>query len=131
MLQKKALRIINNSNFRNASAPIFYNFKLLPIAEVFDLNCFKFIYKCLKDDRFPTFRKRIQDNNIDHKHETRYKSLLNPPPARLHICRKAYLFHSIYLWNNLNTSVKESKSLHSFKFKVKQILLDKIKPAEP
>ena len=130
VLQKKALRMITNSNFRDASAPIFYGLKLLPISEVFDLNCLKFLYKCLKDDRFPTLRKRILDNNTCHNHETRYKSLLNPPFARLHICRKAYLNHSIYLWNNLNSSVQESTSLHSFKFKIKQILLDKIKPSE-
>ena len=29
VLQKKALRMINNSNFRDASAPIFYGLKLL------------------------------------------------------------------------------------------------------
>ena len=130
VLQKKAIRMINNSHFRDASAPIFYGLKLLPISEVFDDNCLKFLYKCLKEDRFPTLRKRILDNNAHHNHETRYKSLLNPPYARLHICRKAYLSHSIFLWNNLESSVKESKSLNSFKFKIKQILLDKIKPPE-
>ena len=46
------------------------------------------------------------------------------------VCKMAYLCRSIYLWNNLDTSVKESKSLHSFKFKIKQILLENIKPPE-
>ena len=47
VLQKKAIRLISNSKFRDESAPIFYNLKLLPILKVFQLNCLLFIYKCL------------------------------------------------------------------------------------
>ena len=130
VLQKKALRLITNSYFRDASAPIFYHLKLLPIPEVYDLNCLKFLYKCMVSDRFPSLKQRILDNKSSHNYETRFKSLLKPPFVRLHICKKAYLSHSIYLWNNLDPCVKESKSLHSFKFKIKQILLGNIKPPE-
>ena len=130
VLQKKALRLITSSNLRYSSAPIFYHLKLLPIPEVYDLNCLKFLYKCMVSDRFPSLKQRILDNKSSHNYETRFKSLLKPPFVRLHICKKAYLSHSIYLWNNLDPCVKESKSLHSFKFKIKQILLENIKPPE-
>ena len=128
VLQKKALRIITNSNFRDASAPIFYNLKLLPIHEIFHLNCLKFLYKCLNDNKFPITKQRILQNNSSHGYETRHKYLLKPLFERLELCKKAFLSQSIKLWNNLNTSIKDSKALHIFKFKVKDLLLERIKP---
>ena len=128
VLQKKAVRLINNSNVRDPSAPIFYDFKILPIPQVFHFNCLKFIYKCLKENSFPVIRQRILDNCSYHSYETRHRSLLNPSFGRLHICKKAYLSQSINLWNTLDVSLKESKSLHIFKSNVKHFLLEKIKP---
>ena len=128
VLQKKAVRLINNSNVRDPSAPIFYDFKILPIPQVFHFNCLKFIYKCLKENSFPVIRQRILDNCSYHNYETRHRSLLNPSFGRLHICKKAYLSQSINLWNTLDVSLKESKSLHIFKSNVKHFLLEKIKP---
>ena len=130
VLQKKALRIINNSNYRDASAPIFYNLKLLPIPEIFHLNCLKFLYKCLKDNSFPVIKQRILQNNSSHGYETRYRYLLKPLFERLEICKKAFLSQSIKFWNNLNPIIKESKSLHSFKLKVKYFLLERNKPIQ-
>ena len=59
VLQKKALRIITNSNFRDASAPIFHDLKLLLIHEIFQSNCLKFLNKCLNDNNFPVIKQRI------------------------------------------------------------------------
>ena len=50
---------------------------------------------------------------------------MKPSFGRLDICRKAYLSQSINLWNNLDASIIESKSFHTFKFKVKLSLLEK------
>ena len=130
VLQKKALRIINNSNFRDASAPIFYSLKLLPISDIFHLNCLKFLYKCLIDNKFPLVKQRILQNNSSHDHETRYRYLLKPLFERLELCKKAFLSQSIKLWNNLSISIKQAKSLHSFKLKVKYILLERNRPTQ-
>ena len=128
VLQKKAIRIISNSNFRDASAPIFYQLKILPIFKVFHLNCLKFLYKCLNENRFPFIKNRLMNVNSSHDHATRFRSHIVPPFERLEVCKKAYLCKSIHLWNNLNAEMKESKSLFNFKNKVKHFFVEEMKP---
>ena len=129
VLQKKAIRLINNSKFRDASAPIFCDLKLLPISKVYELNCLLFIYKCLINNSFPSIRQRILQNSPSHSHATRNRNLLTPPMGRLEICKKAYVFQSVCLWNKLDVDTKDSKSLHNFRYKVKHNLLEDINPA--
>ena len=47
ILQKKAVRIINNSASLDHSDPIFKLLGLMTIFKVFKLNCLLFDYKCL------------------------------------------------------------------------------------
>ena len=129
VLQKKAVRLITNSNFRDASAPIFYDLKLLPVSKVFHLNCLQFLYKCLNNNSFPAIRQRILHHGSSHDHATRNKDLLKLPKERLEICKNACLYQSISLWNNLDTSIKESKSLLSFKYRIKHFLIEQTRPA--
>ena len=127
--QKKAVRLITHFNFRDESAPFFHNLKLLPISKVYHLNCLQFLYKCLNNNSFPDIRQRIFHHGSSHNHATRIRNLLKPLKERLDICKRSYLFQSISLWNNLETSIKKSESLPSFRYKVKQFLIEKIKPA--
>ena len=129
VLQKKAVRLITNSNFRDESAPIFYNLKLLPVLKVYHLNCLQFLYKCLNNNSFPAIRKRVLHHGSSHDHATRNRDLLKPPKERLDICKNACLYQSISLWNNLDTSIKVSNSLPNFRYKVKHFLIEQIKPA--
>ena len=106
VLQKKAIRIITNSKFRDPSAPILYMLKILPVFKVFELNCLKFMYRCLYENSFPYFKERLMNLNSSHDHATRYKSRLLPPFERLELCKNAFFCKSIHLWNNLNSNIK-------------------------
>ena len=128
VLQKKAIRIINNSSYRDESLPIFYNLKLLPIPQIFKLNCLTFIFKCLINNNYPILRYRILQNSSSHSHATRYRDLLKPPFERLEICKRSYLYQSVCLWNKLDNDNKDSKSLDNFKNNIKRNLLEEIKP---
>ena len=124
VLQKKAVRLITNANFRDASAPIFYDLKLLPISKIYHLNCLQFLFKCLNCNSFPFLRNRIMYNSSTHNHVTRSKDQLKPIRERLDICRNSYLSQSVSLWNNLDENIKESRLLNNFKYKVKLSLID-------
>ena len=126
VLQKKAIRLINNSKYRDPSAPIFYNLKLLPISKVFHLNCLIFIYKCLFNNSTLMMKQKILQNFPTHNHATRYRNHIRPPRERLEICRKSYVNQSIRLWNDLDEGIKESKSLHIFRARVKNNLYEAI-----
>ena len=67
--------------------------------------------------------------NSSHDHATRYKSRLLPPFERLELCKNAFFCKSIHLWNNLNSNIKECRSLNTFKSKVKLLFIEDNKPA--
>ena len=127
VLQKKAVRIIMNARNKEHSAPLFFQLKLLPISKVYHLNCLKLIFKCLYNNSYPNLRKNISFNCSTHNHATRYRNQIKPIRERLEICRNSYLSQSIFLWNKLNENIKECKSLHNFKNKVKDLFLDELK----
>ena len=129
VLQKKAIRLINNSEFRDPSAPIFYSLKLLPISKIFHLNCLLFFYNCLFNNSSPMIKHKILQNCPTHNHATRYRNQIRPPRERLEICRKSYRSQSIYLWNKLDKNIKESKSLQIFRNRVKYNIYEGINPA--
>ena len=124
VLQKKAVRLITNANFRDNSAPIFFNLKLLPISRIYHLNCLQFLFKVLHNDSFPYLKNRILYNYSTHNHITRNRYKLKPIRERLELCKNSYLSQSVKLWNNLDDNTKESKSLYNFKLKVKQSLIN-------
>ena len=123
ILQKKAVRIINNSSYDAESAPIFHSLSLLNISNLHKLNCLNFMYNCLSNNKFPEFRKRILENASSHDYNTRHKEQLNPPFERLEICRRSFLCKGIGLWNNLDVDVK-SRYFNYFKKTIKCKLID-------
>ena len=62
-LQKKVLRLVNNSQYLDNSDPFFNFLKTLAVHKVFKLNCLVFIYRCLKKDKFTDFRDRFIKNS--------------------------------------------------------------------
>ena len=58
-----------------------------------------------------------------HNYETRSRSLLNPPFQRLTQTQMSVDYNGPMEWNKLPNSIKNSKSLHIFKRKVKTYLL--------
>ena len=120
-LQKKAVRLVNNSYFLEHTAPIFNSLKILTLYQVFDNNCLIFIYKCIKDKKFPNFNREIIRNNDVHEHNTINNEHYRLPKGRLKIFRDAFLVHGLTLWNSLNTSIMNCNNLNNFKTNIKRI----------
>ena len=112
------------ANFRDESAPIFYELKLLPMSKIYHLNCLKFLFNCLDNKSFPFLSNRILYNSSAHNHETRFRNQLKPIREHLDICKNSYLSQSVSLWNNLDENTKDSRLLNNFKYKVKLSLID-------
>ena len=122
-LQKKAVRLVNNSQYLDHSDPIFKSLKILTVHKVFKLNCLVFIYRCLKKDKFTDFRDRFIKNSCFYSYGTRIGHLYRIPNERLDVCRNSYFVQGLTLWNLLDDEVKSSTSLDTFKKKVKVLVL--------
>ena len=123
VLQKKAIRLINNSHYLEHTLPIFKSLKLLTVFQVFELNCLKFIYKCIKTNQFPLLKRKLLCNSNVHNHNTRDKNLLRLPFVRLEMCKKSYFYRGILLWNRLDQIMKNCQSQNIFKKQTKIFLL--------
>ena len=123
-LQKKAVRLVNNSQYLDHSDPIFNSLKILTVHKVFKLNCLIFIYKCLKKDKFPDFKNRFIKNSYFYSYSMRNNHLYRIPRERLDVCRNSYFVQGLTLWNLLDDTVKSSTNLDIFKKKIKFLLLE-------
>ena len=124
-LQKKAVRIINKSNYLDHTAPIFKSLKLLTVFKVYKLNCILFIYKCLNCNYHPELRTRIQRHSEVHHYNTRNRNLFrNIDILRLRICQRSFLNVGMNLWNSLSQDDKQSITLHRLKTSMKEGLLN-------
>ena len=124
LLQKKAIRLINNSAYLDHTDPIFESLGFLKIFEVFKLNCLLFAFKFLKTDQYPAFKNQMLKNSMIHSHATRIHDLLRPPPQRLVICQRSYLYQSVNLWNSVDGNIRNYNCIISFKKIVKKLLIE-------
>ena len=124
-LQKKAIRIINRSNYLDHTAPIFKSLKMLTVYKVYELTCILFIYKCLKCNYLPDLKTRVLRNSEFHGYNTRNCDLFrNIDIIRLRLCQRSFLNYGINLWNSLSDEIKNSHCIYTLKNNVKLNLLD-------
>ena len=123
ILQKRALRIVHNSNYDANTSPIFTELKLLKFHDIhsFQLGIFMF---SLKNSTPPSkFSKLFLINSQIHNYNTR-----NAHSFRLPLCRTNTRQFSIYFqgpkfYNSLNSTITGWSSSASFKRKLKEFLL--------
>ena len=125
-LQKKSIRLVNNSYYLEHTAPIFQSLKILKVQQVFKLNCLIFMYKCTKNNKFPNFKLRLLKNFNVHSYNTRIKEHYRIPNLRLRLCREAYFVNGLILWNLLEDSMKMCPNLINFKQNVKELIIHNI-----
>ena len=122
-LQKRALRIVNNSTCDANTSPIFKELKLLKFHDIhsFQLGFFMF---SLKNSTLPSkFNNLFLINSQIHNYNTR-----NAHSFRLPLCRTNTRQFSVYFqgpkfYNSLNSTISGSSSSASFKRKLEEFLL--------
>ena len=124
ILQKKAIRIVNNSEYLAHTDPIFKSLGIPNIYQVFKLNCLLFAYKFLKTTQYPDFKKKIQKSSLIHSYKTRTNDLFRPPTERLELCKRSYLYQSVTLWNAVSVDIKRNNCIITFKKKVKALIME-------
>ena len=124
-LQKKAVRLINISNYLDHTEPIFRKLNILTIQKIFELNCLTFIYKCTKMEKFQHFKSLLISKSSIYCYDTRNKDQFRPPRSRLNIIRNSFFANGISLWNTLDIETKNSINIFRFKQKIKNDLLSK------
>ena len=119
-LQKRAVRNITLSDFRDHSAPLFKDLKFLRVNDIYLLNLGIFMYKhsmgILPKIFISYFTKRHDYHNYMTRNIDDYQLTKNNTKFSSKGVRSA----GPDLWNKLNSDVKKSKTLNTFKIKLKE-----------
>ena len=114
--------IFLNLNERDAS-----DFPLTSLKELISLDAASFIFK-LSNNLLPEISKGyFTYNNVYHNYNTRSANNFHIPFHRTSTTQSSIFYHGTILWNNLPTSIKNSKTLTQFKRQYKNHLFDVIR----
>ena len=125
ILQKRALRIVNNSTYDANTSPIFKELKLLKFHDIhsFQLGFFMF---SLNNSTLPSkFNNLFQINSQIHNYNTRNAHLFRLPLCRTNTRQFSIYFQGPKFYNSLTSTITASPSSASFKRKLKEFLLSK------
>ena len=127
-LQKRAIRICLNTNYKCHTKPLFYQLRSFNVFDIIDLNSLVFMYKAfhnLLPTNLLSYFKKVNDS---HNHNTRNNTLSFKVGFRrtskkaLSICIKGSK-----MWNALSPDIKLSRNANAFKKMLKSSLLEDYK----
>lgn len=124
-IQKKAVRIITNSNFTAHASPLFKKLNLLNIRDLSKLQLAVFMYKFYANQLPPSFNSYFTSNSSIHSYNTRQASNYHLFSLSTSHRRNSIVATGPKLWNGLPDDIKTVSSLAAFKRTLKIVLLAK------
>ena len=125
VVQKRAVRIINNVGFLAHTNMLFYKCNILKISDLHLYNIGIFMYELSKDNLPDAFVPFFQRNNTIHSYPTRQSNHFHLPRTRTVFANKTIIFTGPKFWNSLYNEIVESPSINSLKRKLRCFLLSK------
>jgi len=121
--QKKALRIITNSDWNCHTKPLFDKLHILSIFSLndFQVGCLMF---CATHSLLPKYFWDMFVYNSDiHEYDTRYKADVHSTHHRLNCLTFSIRIYGPTLWNSLAIDLRNVSAYHIFRNRYKHILL--------
>ena len=120
ILQKRSIRLLTGSGYREHTNPLFYRAKCLKLKDIYSLETAKLMYKIRNNvlsfanlDKFNLIK-----NCYTHKTRLSHKNNFFLPRTRTRLGQKSLSFAGIKIWNEIPSSLKEV-SFYRFKKAVK------------
>ena len=106
--------------YRDHTAPLFKKLSILPIDEINNEAIALFTFRYFNNTLPVTFDNFFKLNMKLHSHNTRSSTKIHIDHARTNYKKYSTKFKGCDIWNNLPTSIKNSKSLYVFKKNIKE-----------
>ena len=127
LLQKRAVRIISQADFRAHTNPFFYDNNILKVKDLYLLQLGQFMYKNTNDLLPKNFKTMFLKNRSFHQHSTRQSEEYHLPLLRTSFAKNTFIYDGPKLWNSFTDSLKNAPSLYTFKKRLKIFLFLKYK----
>ena len=112
-LQKRALRIMTNSQYNAHTEPLFKLLHLLKVKDIYENQCLKFWYKYVNNKLPNYFRNMFPYNHELHEIETRNHDRLHLYPTNISGARNVLRHHIPELLNKFPPHLVERFKMHS------------------
>ena len=122
-LQKRAIRIITNTKYRNSTKRAFHKLKILRLPEIYMLSALIFVFKFKNGLLPPVFGKQFLKNREYHNYMTRNAHQLRTPQAKTQLASTFIKKTGVDLWNGLQPQTKLLKKIWQFKKEIIPLLL--------
>ena len=120
--QKKAIRLIMKKQRHTHTNPLFYKLKLLKLNDICKLNTLIFIFKSLNNLVYSTLHFQIR---IVAGYQLRNNgNQLQVPFSRYNYVKAFIRIRGPNLWNTIPLAIRESRTLMTFKRKIKFLYID-------
>ena len=125
-LQKKAVRIVNNAGYLDPTTPLFANFNILKLNDLYYHRLGIFMYKYTHNMLPQTFNHLFSLTSSVHSYETRSSSRGDLYVSKNRTCflRNSPFQRSIIYWNELDTGLKQCTTVASFARKLKESIIN-------
>ena len=120
ILQKKAVRIIDQVSFRESTAEIFKKYKLLKFTDIVKLNTGMIMFKA----KSGTLPRRLKYHFSINVSNTRQNGLFKIEYKRTKLKSFCVSHSGVLLWNNLASKIRNSVTLFEFKKRLKNYLIN-------
>ena len=111
--QKRIVRLITNSNFRQPTTKLFHELGLLKLHDIYKFSLGVIMYKNIKSGHF----------QCAHSLNTRSRHLAVPEFHRLSLTQHAFSFSGPSMWNEIPLEIRTSSSLRVFKQSLKKYFI--------
>ena len=113
VLHKRIIRILTDSPYDAHTTPLFRRLKLLKLKDIYRYSILVYMYQNHMNDEF----------RVRHERNTRFSSSTLPSFNRLTLCQHCITYTGPSYWNDLPSSLRESRSLKTFKANLKKEIL--------
>ena len=114
---------MTGSQYNDHTSPLFKEMKILKVTDLRDLHICQFMYGFVHQLLPKPLLSMFEYNRDIHEYHTRHCYDPRPPRANSKLLEKSYLCRGPKLWMELDGVTKTSKSMHSFKSKMKRNIL--------
>jgi len=128
LLQKRAARLIDNCDYRSHTDPLFKQYLLLKLNDIYVLSCCIFAYK-LKNLLLPDVCSSLMLLNtvVSRRYNTRTLCDFVTPKCRTSLRQRCIAVKGPLYWKELPAEIRNSLNLHAFKSRVRRRIIDSYK----
>lgn len=125
ILQKKAIRIINKTHYYEHTSPLFRNNKILKLTDLYEYNIAKFMFRYDQGILPSSLNRIFTTNKTHHQYNTRNRNNPRIPLSKYSITIKSVKHRGPQIWNHIPITVRSSRTMNTFRFKLKNNILNK------